>query len=182
MTFSCEHNLAGLARLAEQERGRLLQHRVGRGAERMERPLGWPHAAEIGEAREQRHAPLEAPKERGDLLLGRRLGDRGGKLRARIGHMSVRVSHQACGEIGRISERERGEVGRGGERRLEEIARFRGLGEERRGGSKLGGVTERLRQAFENIGSPGRIVDARGLGDALDEPRYAALVSDAVCS
>jgi hypothetical protein len=59
--------------------------------------------------------------------------------------MRVGVSRQACGKIGWISERERGEIGGRGERGFEEIARVRGLGEERRGGGRLGSVTERLR-------------------------------------
>jgi hypothetical protein len=148
----------------------------------MERSFRRPNAAEIGEAREQRHAPLESSEKRRDLLRRRCLADRGGKLQACIRNVRVGVSRQASGEIGRIPERDRGEIGGRGERSFEEIARLSRLGQERRGGSKLGGVTERLRQAFENVGSPRRIVDARGLGDALDEPRYAALVSDAASS
>jgi hypothetical protein len=35
---------------------------------------------------------------------------------------------------------------------------------------------------LENVGAPRRIVHARGLGDALDERGYAALVSDPACS
>jgi hypothetical protein len=59
--------------------------------------------------------------------------------------MRAGVSRQACGEIGRIPERERGKIGGRGERSFEEIARLSSLGKERRDGSKLGSVTERLR-------------------------------------
>jgi hypothetical protein len=117
-----------------------------------------------------------------DLLRGRRLRDRLGKPLARVPRMSLGVARKACGEIGRGPLRESGKIGRGGERGFEQRARFWRLGDEGRSGREIGGVAKRLVEALENVGAPRRIVNARGLGDALDERGYAALVSDPACS
>jgi hypothetical protein len=96
--------------------------------------------------------------------------------------MGLGVARQAGGEIGRSPERESGKIGRGGKRSFEEFARLWRLGDEGRCGRELGGVAERLVEALENVGAPRRVVNARGLGDALDERSYAALVADPACS
>jgi hypothetical protein len=119
---------------------------------------------------------------RRDLLRSCCLCDRIGKCGARFPRMGLGVAREACGEIGRSPLRESGKIGRGGERSFEERARFWRLGDEGRCGRELGGVAERLVEAVENVGAPCRIVNARGLGDALDERGYAALVSDPACS
>jgi hypothetical protein len=119
---------------------------------------------------------------RRDLLRSRRLRGRFGKCGARFPRMGLGVAREACGKIGRSPLRESGKIGRGGERSFEEPARFWRLGDEGRCGRELGGVAERLVEAVENVGAPCRIVNARGLGDALDERGYAALVSDPACS
>ena len=118
---------------------------------------------------------------RRDLLRGRRLRDRIRKAVTRIPRMGLGVARETCGEIGRGPLRKSGKIGRSGERGFEQRARFRRLGDEGRSGRELG-VAERLGEALENVGAPRRIVNARGLGDALDERGYAALVSDPACS
>ena len=119
---------------------------------------------------------------RRDLLRSRRLRDRFGKCGARFPRVGLGVAREAYGEIGGGPLRESGKIGRGGERRFEERARFWRLGDEGRSGRELGGVAECLVETVENVGAPRRIVNARGLGDALDERGYAALVSDPACS
>jgi hypothetical protein len=119
---------------------------------------------------------------RGDLLRGCCFGDITGKYGARFPRMGLGVAREACGEIGRSSLRESGKIGRCGERSFEERACFWRLGDKGRCGRELGGVAERLVEAVENVGAPRGIVNARGLGDALDERGYAALVSDPACS
>jgi hypothetical protein len=119
---------------------------------------------------------------RRDLLRSCRLCDRIGKCGARFPRMGLRIARETCGEIGRSPLRESGKIGRGGERSFEERARFWRLGDDGRRGRELGGVAERLVEALENVGTPRGIVNARGLGDALDERGYAALVSDPACS
>jgi hypothetical protein len=119
---------------------------------------------------------------RGDLRRGCCLCDRIGKRGARFPRMGLGIAREACGEIGRGPLRDSGKIGRGGERGFEERARFWRLGDEGRSGRELGVVAERLVEAVENVGAPRGVVNARGLGDALDERGYAALVSDPACS
>ena len=119
---------------------------------------------------------------RRDLLRGRRLRDRIGKALTRVPRMGLGVARETCGEIGRGPLREGGKIRRSGERRFEQRARIWRLGDKGRRGRELGGVAKRLVEALENVGAPRRIVNARGLGDALDERGYAALVSDPACS
>jgi hypothetical protein len=96
--------------------------------------------------------------------------------------MGLGIAQEARGKVGRIAERERGKIGGRGERGLEQPACFRRFGEERGGGSQPGIVTERLDEAFDDVGAARRVIDAWSLGDALDEPLYADLVSDPACS
>jgi hypothetical protein len=119
---------------------------------------------------------------RRDFLRGRRLRDCIGKALTRLLRMGLGVAREACGKIGGGPLRESGKIGRSGERRFEQRARIWRLGDEGRRGRELGGVAKRLVEALENVGAPRRIVNARGLGDALDERGYAALVSDPACS
>jgi hypothetical protein len=115
-------------------------------------------------------------------LRRRRLCDRIGKCGARVPRMGLGIAREACGEIGGGPLRQSGKIGRGGERSFEERARAWRFGDQGRSGRELGGVAERLGKAVENVGAPRGIVNARGLGDALDERGYAALVSDPACS
>ena len=119
---------------------------------------------------------------RRDFLRARRRRDRIGKALTRIPRMGLGVACETCGEIGRGPLRESGKIRRSGERRFEQRARSWRLGDKGRCGRELGGVAKRLVEALENVGAPRRIVYARGLGDALDERGYAALVSDPACS
>jgi hypothetical protein len=96
--------------------------------------------------------------------------------------MGVGIPQEALGEVGRISLRERGKIGGSGERGLEQRAGFRRLREEFGGRSQFGIVAECLDEAFEDVGAARRVINARSLGNALDEPRYADLVSDPACS
>lgn len=96
--------------------------------------------------------------------------------------MGLGIPQKALGEIGRIPQGQRRKIGGRGERGLKQRARFRRLGKELRGRSQPGSVTERLGEVFEDVGSPRRVIDAWSLGDALDECRYADLVSDPACS
>jgi hypothetical protein len=77
----------------------------------MQRALGRPHPAEIGEAREQSHAPLEAPQLRRDLLRSCCLCDRIGKCGARFPRMGLGIAREACGEICRSPLRQSGKIG-----------------------------------------------------------------------
>jgi hypothetical protein len=117
-----------------------------------------------------------------DLLRGRRLRDRIGKALTRVPRMGLGVARETCGEIGRGPLGKSGKIRRSGESRFEQRARLWRLGDKGRRRRKLGGVAKRLVEALENVGAPRRIVNARGLGDALDERGYAALVSDPACS
>ena len=96
--------------------------------------------------------------------------------------MRLGTARKTCGEIGGIPERESRQVGRGGKCGPKKLAHLRRLGEERRGRSKIRGVMKRPREALENVGPPGGVINAREFGNALNERRYAALVSDCACS
>jgi len=65
---------------------------------------------------------------------------------------------------------------------MKQLARSWRVGEERCGRGELSVAAERLGEGFEDVGPPRRVIDARSLGDALDERRYADLVSNPACS
>ncbi len=154
-------HLPRLARLAEEKRRRLLEHRVGGNTHGRERGLRRPDAAEIGKAGQQGDPVLEAPQQRHGLSGVLRFGDSFSQSLPRLCQMRVGIAQEAFCERGRIAERKGREIGRAGEGCREQRANFWRLGQERSGRRQIGSRAQRVRESVERVGTPRRVIDER---------------------
>ena len=74
-------------------------------------------------------------------------------------------------------KRQRSQIGRGGKGGVEQLPDLGRLVSSLAAGASSGGAAKRLGDGFERVGAPRRVVDARAIGDALEERRHAGLIS-----